>query len=308
MRRARVCLALAVWCAILALAAGGAAVRAQLADTVAPRVLIVSIDGLRGDLLLQADVPHLRRLMTQGAYTLRARTIDPSYTVPAHVSMLTGVVPETHGVTWNGHIEDAYPQVPTLLELAHAAGRTTALVAGKTKLIVFTRPGTLDWSYLGNEDVQRDPDIADRAVRFIRDHRPEVMFAHFGDVDTVGHSSGWGSAAQRRAIEGADHAVGRLLQELDASGLARSTVIIVTADHGGAGFTHDPDDSSSYEVPWIATGPSIRRSGDIGSFASGFRITATFAVACALLNLDVSHEVDADVPHGILEGARVQGE
>src|SRR5688572_17406387 len=92
---------------------GCAALRTPAGGPGPVRLLIVSIDGLGGDLLLKARVPEIRRLMKRGAYTLQARTIDPPYTVPAHVSMLTGVLPETHGVTWNDHIEQAYPEVPT---------------------------------------------------------------------------------------------------------------------------------------------------------------------------------------------------
>jgi hypothetical protein len=96
-------------------------------------VLIISIDGLRPDLLTRGDVPNLRRLLDSSCYTMWARTVKEAYTLPAHVSMLTGVVSDRHGVTWNRYIEDSYPNVPTLFELAKQAGLTTAMVSAKMK-------------------------------------------------------------------------------------------------------------------------------------------------------------------------------
>src|SRR4029079_12138294 len=65
------------------------------------RVLIISIDGLRPDLLLRADTPVIRKLMNDGCYTFWARTTAASMTLPSHTSMLTGVTPEVHGHTWD---------------------------------------------------------------------------------------------------------------------------------------------------------------------------------------------------------------
>src|SRR4051812_25097984 len=81
--------------------------------TLAARVLIISIDGLPPDVLLRANAPNLGSLMAAGSFSLFARTIPYAYTLPAHVSMLTGASPEKHGVTWNDYIEQSYPSVPT---------------------------------------------------------------------------------------------------------------------------------------------------------------------------------------------------
>src|SRR4051812_17003518 len=100
--------------AFLVVAAGASSMRAtdEKAAGVprAERVVIISIDGLRPDLLVRAEVPTLRGLLKAGSYTFWARTVAEAYTLPAHTSMLTGVSPQKHGVTWNDHIEQAYPQ------------------------------------------------------------------------------------------------------------------------------------------------------------------------------------------------------
>ena len=70
-----------------------------LAQTTRPvpgidHVLIISVDGLRPDVLLRADTPNMHTLFHNGSFTFWARTTAQSITLPSHVSMLTGVVPE----------------------------------------------------------------------------------------------------------------------------------------------------------------------------------------------------------------------
>src|SRR5918995_285305 len=79
----------------------------ELANLVAPapsltkNVLLVSIDGLRPDAIAKFSAPTLQRLIREGRYSLSARTIMPSTTLPSHTSMLSGERPEVHGVSWN---------------------------------------------------------------------------------------------------------------------------------------------------------------------------------------------------------------
>src|SRR5688500_12248748 len=67
----------------------------------ARRVLVISVDGLRPDLLLRSDTPNMHRLFRSGCYTFWARTVPQGITLPSHTSMLTGVTPRRHGIEWN---------------------------------------------------------------------------------------------------------------------------------------------------------------------------------------------------------------
>jgi len=255
--------------------------------------LIISIDGLRPDLLTVANTPRIHALMKSGSYTLWARTVEEGYTLSSHVSMLTGVTPSRHGVTWNSHLEDAYPNVPTIFEIAKKSGLTTAVIAGKTKFVVLTRPGTLDWSSIGNEDVDRDLDVARRAVAIVRDHRPDLTFVHFAQVDMIGHARGWGSPDQIQALAQADEAVGVVQDAIAAAGLAEATLILLTADHGGAGYSHEPEDIRSQLIPWIVSGPSVRRNLDLTTIPDlAVTTMATFATVCAFLELKPDGPID----------------
>jgi Type I phosphodiesterase / nucleotide pyrophosphatase len=260
------------------------------------RVLIVSIDGLRPDLLLRADTPTMHALMARGAFTMWASTTDLAVTLPSHVSMLTGVTPGKHGITWNTTLplsRPVYPAWPTLFELARKAGFTTAMMTGKSKFSALAKPGTLNWSYVPSDQVITDDQVTVRAVQWIARYEPQVFFVHLPEVDSVGHGEGWGSAAQLAAIAEADRCIGRLLDALRARGVLDSTVVLVSSDHGGAGKTHGPDDTRSREIPWIVAGPGICPDVDLTTFADlNVRTEDTFATVCWLLGVTVTKPID----------------
>src|ERR1700686_1942999 len=52
------------------------------------KAIVVSIDGLRPDLLLLARTPNIRELIARGAYSMWARTTPNAITLPSHVSMM----------------------------------------------------------------------------------------------------------------------------------------------------------------------------------------------------------------------------
>src|SRR5207245_2530282 len=222
-------------------------------------VIIVSVDGLRPDMMLRNNAPVMRSLMRGGCYTMWARTTEVSITLPSHVSMLTGVVPERHAIWWNIEIDKEYmryPSVPTIFELAKARGLTTALAVGKGKLDALGKKGSLDWAYWPDGYAQAIQ-VAHEAQNIIEEHQPQLFFIHFPDVDAAGHGSGWGSRQQERAVERADQALGIDIAALRHARIEQTTAIIVTSDHGGAGYSHGPDEMRSRDVPWIICVPGL---------------------------------------------------
>ncbi len=272
------------------------------------RVLLVSIDGLRPDLLLRANTPTLRELMRQGSFSMWARTTAASVTLPSHTSMLTGCRPARHGVDWNRDLpfaDPVYPKCPTLFEVAKQAGLTTAMVAGKKKFQTLARPGSLDWSFVPPLPVVSDEVVVGKALDVIARHRPDVLFVHLPGVDTAGHAEGWGSPAQIAAIEAADRSIGRLLAAIRAQGALDGTLVLVSSDHGGAGKDHGPDDPRSRTIPWIIAGPGIRRGVDL-TLDRDLEIDTedTFATICYLMDIPVPETIDG---HPVLQVTATPG-
>lgn len=118
---------------------------APAARSSALRVIVVSVDGLMPATYLEPDahglqVPVLRALYAGGAYSKGVQSVYPSVTYPAHTTMVTGVLPASHGIFnnkawdpllrnldgWNWYTEDI--KVPTIWQAAEDAGLVTGLV------------------------------------------------------------------------------------------------------------------------------------------------------------------------------------
>jgi predicted AlkP superfamily pyrophosphatase or phosphodiesterase len=275
------------------------------------RVLVISIDGLRPDLLLRANTPNLKALFGRGSYSFWAQTTEVSITLPSHVSMMTGVAPWKHGVDWNEAVSPIkYPKFPTLFEVArkNRPQLTTAVAAGKFKFNTFTKPGVCDWAYLPDEKyTSSDLEVADEAAKIIDAHAPNILFVHFANVDHIGHADtkkfpperygydfgGWGSPDQMEAINRADTAVGIVLKALESKGVLSQTLVIVSADHGGQGRGHGKDDPRSRHIPWIIAGPKVRKDFDLTRIAEVVINTEdTFATASYFLGLQMDPAID----------------
>ncbi len=217
-----------------------------------PHVVIISIDGLRADAAETGNMPNLHALAARGAYTYQAQTTFPPVTLPAHASMISGVLPEVHGILWNDNEPSrGFISVPTIFSVAHAAGFETVMVAGKEKFQHYNAPGTLDrYTFVttGDQGVA-DQAIAEVAAGF------DLLFVHFPNTDFFGHSTGWMSETYLFQLGRTDEALGRLF-----AALPPDTVIIVTADHGGHGLGHGANIPVDMTIPWIIAGPGVREN------------------------------------------------
>jgi arylsulfatase A-like enzyme len=125
-------------------------------------------------------------------------------------------------------------------------------------------------------------------------------------VDVSGHADGWGSHEQAAAVVHIDGVVGSILAAVKEQKLADSTVVIVTADHGGAGRTHGPDDPRSAHIPWIVSGPGIRQNYDLTRDEMlNVDIEDTFATACFLLAIPLPAGLDGKPVTEILDRAEL---
>lgn len=223
--------------------------------------MLVSIDGLRPDAIDRFHAATLQRLMREGSYSLSARTILPSTTLPSHTSMLSGEPPDQHGVLWN-NVTSARADVvefPTVFSLARAHGYQTAAFFSKAKFHPLQREGTLDYSQAPGGWFGRWS--SDRTVDDVSEHletwSPNLLFVHLPDPDSAGHSRGWMSAAYGRAVRDADEALAQLLASAETAYGTGNYSVIITADHGGHRYGHGTSDPEDVTIPWIAWGRGV---------------------------------------------------
>ena len=210
-----------------------------------PLVILVSIDGFHPSYLDRSVTPVLSKLAAGGA-SGAMRPSFPSKTFPNHYTLVTGLVPDRHGVVDNTMTDPEKPGVTftqknsldgtwwddatPLWVSAERAGLKTATLfwPGSEAEIRGARPSR----YLAFDQSVTSSARADRLLAWIDEGRPAFATLYFDEVDTAGHSLGPNAPALNPTLARVDAAVGRLVDGLAARGIA--TNIVITADHGMA--------------------------------------------------------------------------
>jgi predicted AlkP superfamily pyrophosphatase or phosphodiesterase len=249
----------------------------------ATHVFIISIDGGKPEVMQRSPMPVLQEMVAEGAHTWQAQTIVPSLTLPSHTSMLTGVRPDKHHITWNNWVPtNGIVRVPTIFTAAHAAGLSTAMFVGKEKFRHLLQPGTVDAFNFdhdaavvvtksdsgGATNMKTEENVTARVVAteaadYIVKYKPNLCFIHFPDPDNVGHTFGWGSPEQVKAFADMDAAFGIIQKALHRARITKDSVIIISADHGGHDRGHGQGTPEDMTIPWIAWGKGVKRHFEI---------------------------------------------
>jgi arylsulfatase A-like enzyme/Flp pilus assembly protein TadD len=214
-------------------------------------VLLISIDTLRADHVgaygfARPTTPNIDAVAREGVVFENVHTPVPM-TLPAHVSMLTGTLPPTHGLRDN--LLNKLPDASlTLAEILKAKGYTTGAVV--SSFVLDRRFGTSQGfdSYddqfqavhkVGDLNERKGDETARVAVQWLESHkaRPFFLFVHFYDPhDPYDPPEPFASKWKEHPYEGevafADHCVGEVLSKLRELGLWKETLVVVTGDHG----------------------------------------------------------------------------
>ena len=226
----------------------------------APVTILVSIDGFRPDYLDRGVTPRLARLATNGVLA-SMRPSFPSKTFPNHWTLVTGLVPDHHGIVGNDMEDPARATAPFTLAnddpfwwnaaepiwvAAEKAGIRTATefwpgasiawgsTASKNSHGIVpggTRPQ--DWADFNANigGAQRVDSVIDW-LRRPAAMRPRFVTIYFDTVDSAGHDEGPDGAGVTAALADVDRSIGRLVDGIAALGLTANLVIV--SDHGMA--------------------------------------------------------------------------
>lgn len=246
-------------------------------------VILIGSDGFGAYAFQQSKTPVLREMMQQGSWTLHARTVLPSSSAPNWASMVMGAGPELHGyTTWGSkkpdlpaRVLDEYGMFPTVYSLL----RKTKPQSEIGVIYEWEGIGYLFPKAAVNKEQNCDGDVAVAAAasEYIKTKKPDFLFVHLHDVDSVGHKVGHGTPEYYAAVERTDARVGEILQAIRDAGMEDNTVVIFTADHGGINKGHGAISMNEMEIPWIVRGPGIRRNHEVQSSVMTFDTAATIA-------------------------------
>ena len=249
-------------------------------------VLLITIDTLRKDRVgafgnRDGLTPHLDRLAMKGVRYTSAFSHAPM-TLPAHTSLLTGLLPSHHGVRNNTGFR-LNDRIPTLTTRLKAAGYRTGAFIG-----AFVLDGRFG---LGRGFDEYDDRFA------VDDHR-SFHFAQRRAADVVRRAEHWilapdtptpaspwfawvhlfdphapydapdeyrtGRSPYDAEVAYTDAMIGQLLSRLENARALERTIIVATADHGESLGEHGETThglfayGATIAVPLIISAPSLR--------------------------------------------------
>ena len=215
-----------------------------------PYLILISFDGFRWDYPQRGLTPNLERVEKQGVKALSLEPVFPSKTFPNHISTVTGLYPQNHGIIMNS-IFDPYSGE------RYSLGNRDAVQDDKWYLGEFfwetaERQGIITASYFwpGSEILlnHRHPTYRemyehnrpyDARVQGVLDwlqlpeaERPHFITLYFHETDSKGHDFGPDSPEVNAAIKQLDALLGLLLDGLQKNNMLDKTNIMITSDHG----------------------------------------------------------------------------
>ncbi len=201
------------------------------------RLLVIGVDGVRGDAFGLADTPNLDALFLPDGLRLDAQIHQTGVAVsgPGWASILTGVEVDDHDVLSNDHLDQLDPAWPPFPVTVQEAGHDVAVVAhwdGVLHLVGRDRVALAEHNLT-------DQGVSDRGAELITAGAHDLVFLHLDDVDHAGHTSGFETSNPDylAAIEEIDRLAGPLLDAVTADA-AYDWVVLLTTDHGGKGDSH----------------------------------------------------------------------
>jgi predicted AlkP superfamily pyrophosphatase or phosphodiesterase len=251
-------------------------------------VILIGVDGMGAYAFKKAQLPVIQSMMNNGSWSLEARSVLPSSSAANWASMNMGAGPELHGfTTWGSKT----PDMPSRILDEYGMFPSIAGLLRKSRPL--SEIGFIyEWDGIGylfpkaavNKDLNCDGDIAitDAVVDYIENKKPDFLFVHLHDVDSVGHNAGHDTPEYYAAVERTDAHIGKILKSIARAGIEDETLVLVTADHGGVKKGHGGTLMEEMQIPWIVIGPGIRKNHKIQESIMTFDTAATIAAVLKL--------------------------
>lgn len=220
-----------------------------------PPVVLISIGSLRTDRV--SSMPALAEFSQTAAVFDDATAASP-WTLPSHMSMLTGCDPYTHHVGMDTAVLPS--GIPTMASILGNAGYVTAAVTGGDELLRFDLGDFQSNREFKGGAAGGDIEFHRPAVlEWIRNHAGDAFFL-FYHTNAVSQS-GSSQARYDEGVSRVDRMVSDIFSELRRLGLFDPSLIIVTADHGAESGEGKRFHQDRVHVPLLIKVPNRRGEG-----------------------------------------------
>ena len=246
-------------------------------------VILIGFDGFGAYSVPIANMPILKSMMENGAYSLSCRSVLPSSSAVNWASMLMASPPELHGFTeWGSQTPELpsrvigpgniFPSVIGILELQKPEVKTAVIYNWDGIGYLFEK-NMADSVY----NAAMDSKVAYKACQWIKTMKPGFLFIHFDEPDGAGHEKGHGSPEYYKQLELNDTRLGMVLKAVKDAGIEKETLIILTADHGGTDKGHGGKTMAEMQVPLVFYGAGVKKQPEMQQSIMVYDIGATIA-------------------------------
>lgn len=252
----------------------------------AKHVVLVGLDGWGAYSVEKADMPNVKKLMAEGAYTLKKRSVLPSSSAVNWASMYMGAGPELHGYTeWGSQTPDLPSRIvdedgifPTVFGLLRRSDPKAEIgcICEWAGIRYVCDTLALNYDKFVTEKPQ-NPATAKYAVEYIKSARPALVNIVFDEPDHVGHADGHDTPAYYKKLNELDGYIGQIIQAIKDAGIWDETIIIVTADHGGIKKGHGGKTMQEMETAFIISGKGIKKGYEFTESMMQFDCASTIA-------------------------------
>ena len=220
------------------------------------KVVMILIDGMRPDAFMLS--PLSNKLLNMSSYSLNAKTVMPSMTLPCHMSLFLSVDPFRHGIITNQYVPQVRP-VKGLVEVLTQNEKSCAFFYNWEELRELVRPANLAYSfYASGEKLGYDKAnamVVEDAIRRISQFQFDFSFVYLGESDEEGHRYGWMSEKYNESVLRSVEDVYRIM-----NALGEEYTYILLADHGGHERIHGHDIDEDMTIPVLIQGPGIKKN------------------------------------------------
>lgn len=253
----------------------------------AKHVVMIGLDGWGAYSVEKANMPNVKKLMADGSYTLKKRSVLPSSSAVNWASMYMGAGPELHGYTdWGSQTPDLPSRVvdedgifPTVFGLLHRAAPKAEIGCiyewGGIRYVV----DTLALNYEKHvTEASKEPQATVRyAVDYIKKAKPTLVNIVWDEPDHVGHADGHDTPAYYAKLAELDGYIGQVIEAVKEAGMLDETIFIVTADHGGIEKGHGGKTMQEMETAFIISGKGIKKGYNFEESMMQFDVASTIA-------------------------------
>lgn len=204
----------------------------------AKHVVLIGLDGWGAYSVNKAEMPNVKKLMEEGSYTLKKRSVLPSSSAVNWASMYMGAGPELHGYTeWGSQTPELPSRVvnkhgifPTVFSLLRESDPKAEIGCICEWAGIRYVVDTLALSYDKNiTEKPQNPATAKCAVEYIKRAHPALVNIVFDEPDHVGHAEGHDTPAYYEKLKELDGYIGQIIQAVKDAGMLDETIFIVTA-------------------------------------------------------------------------------